>query len=1448
MTAGPVEGSSGDDELAGLVDLLRGTIDDDALVVDLGHETDGLAGLDHLVEVRALPSALRPQEDGGSERLAEWFATTLAGAVATRGRVCVRLRLDDHPTGDLATLMPVVEKYGATVLLTGLGPRAGVEVVETMAGYGYVTWASSDTLGARTFITDGSVSERALLAQLTARDTRASSLDEEVAQLRGQLHRVNLRYREAAQAHARLKRQLEEARTALQRRDDQLVVAAGDLARAAERLAASSERADQARREVADLRGSVTFRVGQEVRRATRSLGAALALPWRLVRILRDGPGAAARRDDDEEVAVGGSVAAPVHGPVPTGTPRVRAEQHRRRLTDELVDIISESSGSRRTRLRVSAIVDEFTETCLAPDCHLTNLTRGGWESELEESEPQLLFVESAWRGSGGTWHNAVSEFGVELRGILAWCAQNGVPTVFWNKEDPVHFATFINAAARFEHVFTTDLDCVPRYKAALGHDRVYLLPFAAQPRVHNPIETMARKSAFSFAGAYYRKYPERSRDLDSFLDNLPSWRPVEIFDRNLGGADENYRFPEKYHDLIVGTLGPSEIAEAYKAYEYGINLNSVKQSQSMFARRVFELLGSNTLTVSNYSRAIDLLFGDLVIATDSGAQAVRRLRDVARDPDVRDRVRLAGVRSVLLQHTYEHRLAYVVQKVVRREVRRAAPRVALVGQAVSQAEADQLLASMDAQRGVEVTPIVVVRGAAALELPARVTVLRERDVSRRTVEDVVASEFFALLSPRDHYGPHYALDLALAARYSDAEVFGKGAHFVVDAAGSLVVQPGPEYRSLGAAAARSSLARTEAFAGVRIGPLLSRLATATYRGHEVLAVDRFSYCEDGAGRGAEVTSRVDDLELDLGLPLERLQSVAEHLGAADAPDEDERRLSPATLSRLFAGISRPGLSHAEDADEWVVTSELDDGVHEYVYGRGTVPVEDLWAFSGEGHAYLDAEPGLNIQVVFIFHDAAGERLGAFFAVPQQNAAHPIPAGTTAVKIGIRAQGAGVARVRGVALVPRATLPGAIVHTGDHLVLTNHYPAYDDLYRNGFVHTRVRSYVDAGMSVDVFRLRADAQLRFDEFEGVSVMSGSAAALERLLELGSYASVLVHFLDEAMWSVLQRQAYDRPVVVWIHGAEVQPWWRRAYNYDDDALLEAAKEESARRLQFWAQVFTDAPANVHFVFVSRYFAQEVIADVGVALAPERYSVIHNPIDTQVFDYVPKPASQRLKILSIRPFASAKYANDLTVAAVLELSRESWFHELDIRIVGDGPLFEETLAPIVGLENVTIERRFLTQAQIVELHREYGVFLVPTRMDAQGVSRDEAMASGLVPITNAVAAIPEFVDAASGILAAPEDAHGLAAGIRTLREEPGLFEEMSRAAASRVRRQSSAALVRRHETDVILGRDAVPAGPGRPGPPWGAGLDEAPRAADSQSGVVLEEHGAHLDGNGR
>ena len=89
----------------------------------------------------------------------------------------------------------------------------------------------------------------------------------------------------------------------------------------------------------------------------------------------------------------------------------------------------------------------------------------------------------------------------------------------------------------------------------------------------------------------------------------------------------------------------------------------------------------------------------------------------------------------------------------------------------------------------------------------------------------------------------------------------------------------------------------------------------------------------------------------------------------------------------------------------------------------------------------------------------------------------------------------------------------------------------------------------------------------------------------------------------------------------------------------------------------------------------------------------------------------------------------------------------------------------------------------------------------MDSQGVAWDDAMASGLVPITNNVAAIPEFVDSECGILVEPENAKLLADAIEFLYKNPDEFMRISKNAAQRVRKQCDFCQTIGKEIDLIV-----------------------------------------------
>ncbi|MFM6399689.1 MAG: hypothetical protein ACKPFF_23680, partial [Planktothrix sp.] len=117
--------------------------------------------------------------------------------------------------------------------------------------------------------------------------------------------------------------------------------------------------------------------------------------------------------------------------------------------------------------------MDDFTYSSYNPECELFQLTPENSLYELENFQPQILFIESAWRGKNGLWNRKISTLSQELRAIIEWCKKRQIPTIFWNKEDPIHFETFLTTAQQFDYVFTTDIDCINRYKAELGHDRI---------------------------------------------------------------------------------------------------------------------------------------------------------------------------------------------------------------------------------------------------------------------------------------------------------------------------------------------------------------------------------------------------------------------------------------------------------------------------------------------------------------------------------------------------------------------------------------------------------------------------------------------------------------------------------------------------------------------------------------------------------------------------------------------------------------------------------------------------------------------------------------------------------------------------------------------------------------------------------------------------------------
>lgn len=307
--------------------------------------------------------------------------------------------------------------------------------------------------------------------------------------------------------------------------------------------------------------------------------------------------------------------------------------------------------------LRVGIIADEFTTETLRPTFDLVPLDRQGWLEQLEGLD--LVFVESAWKGNDGQWHRGIGKYGDEehadVIALLARAREVGIPSVFWNKEDPVHIERFIATASLCDHVFTTDASCVPRYlTAGVGTVRTASgLPFYAQPKIHNPLPgARPYDPSVSYAGTYYgERYPARSAELSRLLTVAKPFG-LTIYDRQAAIPDSPYHFPAIFRGNVRGSLPYDEVIDSYKAHLAGLNVNSVSDSPTMFSRRVVEVAACGGVVLSGPGRGIVESLGPTIPATNDPEVWRASLSLWAADPQARLREAWRQMRTVLRSHT----------------------------------------------------------------------------------------------------------------------------------------------------------------------------------------------------------------------------------------------------------------------------------------------------------------------------------------------------------------------------------------------------------------------------------------------------------------------------------------------------------------------------------------------------------------------------------------------------------------------------------------------------------------------------------------------------------------------------------------------------------------------------------------------------------------------------
>lgn len=266
--------------------------------------------------------------------------------------------------------------------------------------------------------------------------------------------------------------------------------------------------------------------------------------------------------------------------------------------------------------LCIAVICDELTWETMRRETNAVYLTPENWQSCLESEKPDLLFCEAAWEGVTGCWQNMIfhdrllrHDNRFILRQILRYCGDANIPTVFWNKEDTPAFTdyprSFIDTALLFDHIFTTTVEAIPRYRA-LGHKSVHLMMFGFSPKLFFPLPPAAGCGTAVFFGSWYQDYPKRCLAMRQIFDMvLKKGLRLVIYDRMYEKPAADRIYPEEYRPYVIGGVPYEKIRDVMKDAEYVININTVEDSDTMFARRVVEVMACGRLIISNESSGL---------------------------------------------------------------------------------------------------------------------------------------------------------------------------------------------------------------------------------------------------------------------------------------------------------------------------------------------------------------------------------------------------------------------------------------------------------------------------------------------------------------------------------------------------------------------------------------------------------------------------------------------------------------------------------------------------------------------------------------------------------------------------------------------------------------------------------------------------------------------------
>ncbi|TBR19337.1 hypothetical protein EPO66_00770 [bacterium] len=250
---------------------------------------------------------------------------------------------------------------------------------------------------------------------------------------------------------------------------------------------------------------------------------------------------------------------------------------------------------------------------------------------------------------------------------------QQGVKTVMWISDPPksqAYFEDIYRVICNCDFVFAGGSESF-ELVSERGYKNIYMLPFACDPQQHMPVElTEKDKKSYVAEVAFMGTvdpgiYPDRVKILEQICDfDLGVWGP---------GTEQLSKGSPLQNHIRGGQAKPEVWRKIYSAAKVVIATHYRHPKDEMpcyqVSPRVYEALACGAFLITDRQKDIFSLFKDKIhLVTFNDVTELRALiRYYLENEDQRKEIAIQGRDFVINNHTYLHRINYMLDIISRR-------------------------------------------------------------------------------------------------------------------------------------------------------------------------------------------------------------------------------------------------------------------------------------------------------------------------------------------------------------------------------------------------------------------------------------------------------------------------------------------------------------------------------------------------------------------------------------------------------------------------------------------------------------------------------------------------------------------------------------------------------------------------------------------------------------